>query len=132
MMAVWQRPKPCPRRVAEAKPLRFLKMKKAYVNNNGAAYLAVNALGWAVAPSPWEAIAKLDLRGPNGAGVRFGSSKWDSASAAVSLFYLPNEEEFAGLEWYAPVDADGKPYGVPLYCGDHNAALVKARLEKSA
>ena len=118
--------------VAEAKPLRFLKMKKAYIDNAGAAYLAVNYLGWAVAPSPWEAIAKLDLRGPSGKGVKIGSSEWDSASEQVSLFYLPNEEEFAGLDWFAPVDADGKPYGVPLYCGNHNAALVKARLEKSA
>lgn len=107
-------------------------MKKAYVNNAGAAYLAVNGLGWAVAPTPWEAIAKLDLRGPRKQVPKLGSPAWSEASELVSLFYLPNEEEFAGLEWFAPVDADSKPYGVPLYCGDHNASRVKARLEKSA
>jgi len=105
---------------------------KAHVNNAGAAYLAVNGLGWAVAPTPWEAIAKLDLRGPRKQVPKLGSSAWSESSELVNLFYLPNEEEFAGLEWFAPVDADGKPYGVPLYCGAHNAARVKARLEKSA
>lgn len=100
------------------------------VDSAGAAFLAVNGYGWAIAPSPWAAFAKLDLTG--GRTPTVGSTRWVDATNYVSLYYLPCEETFAGLRYYAPVDVNGAPYGVPLYCGEHNAAAVKDLLTRAA
>lgn len=99
---------------------------KDYINSKGACYFAVNAFGWATARSPWEAMAKLDLDAFSRRRPTIGSKTYKEQTAWVSLWYLPDESKFAGTDCYRPVDADGKFYGVPLFCGfgEHNETVI--------
>lgn len=101
-----------------------------HMNNVGAAYFAANFLGWATAATPWEALAKLDLN-MSGKRVSVGTTAYSEQTDGVHLYYLPDESKFTGTDYYRPVDADGQPYGTPLYIGRHtvNEGVVKAMLE---
>ena len=104
--------------------------KKDYVNTQGAAYFVVNFLGWAVAKTPWEALARLTLN-MSGKRVTVGTKPYADQTERVSLYYLPDEDKFKGTNYYAPVDAEGKPYGVCLYAGlsEHNEEIIKENLK---
>jgi hypothetical protein len=98
---------------------------KPHVNSVGACYFASNFFGWATAKTPWQALAKLDLsacRRP-----RLSPKLLAFAKDEVCLYYIPNEDTFAGVKSYSPVDRNDKPYGVCLYAGresEHNEKLV--------
>ena len=97
---------------------------KSHVNSVGACYFASNFLGWATAKTPWQALAKLDL---SVSRTRPSAKVLASAKDAVCLYYIPNEDTFAGVKSYSPVDANDKPYGICLYAGgesEHNEKLV--------
>jgi hypothetical protein len=103
-----------------------MKTKQKHINNVGAAYFAVNYLGWATAATPWGALAKLDLN-MSGKRSSVGSKAYDEQTEGVRLYYLPDESKFAGTDEHRPVDASGQPYGTPLYIGRHtgNEKIVK-------
>jgi hypothetical protein len=104
---------------------------KQHVNTVGATYVAINFLGWAAARSPWAAMAKLELS-LDGKRVTVGSDAYEKLTKEVSLFYIPDEEKFTGIQEYHPVDADGNPYGVPLYAGtqERNEKVILNTLNK--
>ena len=104
---------------------------KQHVNTVGATYVAINFLGWAAARSPWAAMAKLELS-LNGKQVKVGSDAYEKQTKEVMLYYIPNEEEFAGIQGYVPVDANGNRYGIPLYAGtqDQNLNIIHNTLTK--
>jgi hypothetical protein len=103
---------------------------KSHTNSQGAAYFAVNFLGWATAKTPWEALAKLELS-MTGKKVTVGGPMFSGQTEGVSLYYLPDEDKFKGTNFYAPVDSEGKPYGIPIYAGlsEHNERAIKKTLE---
>jgi hypothetical protein len=105
---------------------------KTHINTVGASYFAVNAFGWATARSPWEAISKLDLTS-DGRAMKLGSGQYLQATREVQLWYLPDESKFVGTKFYAPVDAEGSQYGIPLYGGKspHNERVIHDRLTGS-
>lgn len=96
---------------------------KNYVNHLGGCYFACNAYGWKTARTPWEALQGLDFY-PKVPTIR--GRKWEEATSLISLYYLPNEDKFQGTSYYAPIDAEGKPYGIPLYAGigEHNVSVI--------
>lgn len=104
---------------------------KQYANNVGATYLAINFLGWATGSSPWVAMAKLELT-LDGKQVKVGSDAYEKHTKEIILYYIPSEEEFAGIQDYMPVDSHGNPYGIPLYAGtqEHNQNIVQNKLTK--
>lgn len=106
-------------------------MSDTSTNSVGAAYIAVNFLGWAIAKNPWEAMASLTLNLDNKRPV-VGSKSFIDQTEGVSLYYLPDESKFKGASYFIPVDESGEPYGVPLYCASRNDSFVKSKLEKSA
>ena len=107
-----------------------MKKQKTHVNSAGASYFAVNAFGWATAKTPWEAMANLDLVA-SGNTPSVKGPKFKKATEDVSLYYLPDEDAFQGTNFYAPVDKDGKPYGIPIYVGlsEHNEKIIKEDME---
>lgn len=107
-------------------------MDKEHVNSQGACYFAVNFLGWATAKTPWEALAKLDLN-MSGKRVIVGGPKFLDQTEGVNLYYLPDESIFQGTEFFAPVDKDRKPYGIPIYAGlnNNNEKIIKQSLMKA-
>lgn len=106
------------------------KKPKPYVNSQGAAYFAVNFLGWATAKTPWEALAKLDLN-MSGKKPTLGSKSYDVQTNGVNLYYLPNESLFTGTNRYAPINEQGGQYGVPIFLGlsEHSEQVIKMTLE---
>jgi hypothetical protein len=104
-------------------------MTNNHINNVGAAYFAVNYLGWATAATPWEALAKLDLNS-SGRRTTIGAKGYGEKTEGVWLYYLPDESKFIGTEGYRPVDAEGRPYGTPIYIGrsERNEDAVKDAL----
>lgn len=103
--------------------------KSKHSNSQGAAYFAVNFLGWGIGKTPWEALAKLDLN-MSGKRVTIGTKPFMKQTENISLYYLPDESKFKGTAFYAPVDAEGNEYGVPLYAGqsEHNEKIIKQQL----
>ena len=105
-------------------PYKYMKIKP-HVNSVGACYFASNFFGWATAKTPWQALAKLDLTASR--KPRPSAKVLASAKDAVCLYYIPNEDTFAGTKSYSPVDANDQPYGICLYAGgesEHNEKLV--------
>lgn len=104
-------------------------MSDKSTNSVGAAYIAVNFLGWATAKTPWEAMASLTLS-LDGKRPRVGDKDFLDQTVDVSLYYLPDESKFKGTNYFGPVDESGEPYGVPLYCASRNDQFVKTKLER--
>lgn len=96
---------------------------KQYVNNVGATYVAINMFGWAAAQSPWAAMAKLELT-LDGKQIKIGSNAYEKHTKEVMLYYIPNEEKFAGIQNHVPVDSQGNSYGIPLYAGTPNQKII--------
>jgi hypothetical protein len=105
-------------------------MSDKITNSVGAAYLAVNFLGWATAKTPWEAMAALTLN-LDSKCPKIGSQEFADQTEGVSLYYLPDERKFKGTSYFVPVDEAGDQYGVPLYCTSRNSQFVKDKLEKA-
>ena len=104
-------------------------MSDKSTNSVGAAYLAVNFLGWATGKTPWQAMAFLNLNLEN-KRPKIGSQEFFDQTVDVSLYYLPDESKFKGTNYFGPVDESGEPYGVPLYCASRNDQFVKTKLER--
>lgn len=107
--------------------------KSKYSNSQGAAYFAVNFLGWGIGPTPWDALANIDLN-INRKKVTAGTPAFKKHTEGVSLYYLPDESLFKGTSYYTPIDEKGEPYGIALYVGlsEHNETIIKKSLIKAS
>lgn len=102
-----------------------MKNQSKLSNSQGAAYFAVNFIGWATGRTPWEALSKLNLD-MSGKRVTIGAKTFDEKTKEVHLYYLPDEDEFKSTEMFSPVNDKQEPCGVLLYAGlsTHNENLV--------
>lgn len=102
-----------------------MKNQSELSNSQGAAYFAVNFIGWATGKTPWEALSGLDLD-MSGKRITIGAKTFDEKTKEVHLYYLPDEKKFKGTEMFAPIDDEQNPCGVLLYAGlsTHNEKVV--------
>lgn len=102
---------------------------RPHLTNTGGCYFASNYLTWAVARTPWEAIARLTLS-YDGRTPALKTEKFKKLSADVRLYYVPTWEDWSGpndtvvVDQYRPVNEDGTPAGILLYGGPENERFI--------
>lgn len=96
---------------------------KKQLTSTGGCYYASNYIGWRIAPTPWEALAGLDLvYSGNTPAIR--SDKFKKVTKGVYLWYIPSWKDWSYIDNYAPVKKDGSRAGILLYGNKENDSWI--------
>jgi hypothetical protein len=105
-------------------------MTNTKTNTNGGTYVVISPFGWQMDKNPFRAFIRLAERSlvtgnfAKGKDFKSDSSLIETSDDSIMVYYIKDESQMAGTNWYRPVDADDKPIGVLVYGGDTNANIV--------
>lgn len=111
------------------------EIQQECVTPSGGTYVATNYLGWSMAKTPWEAMGGVELN-MQGTIPKVGTRNYNEWTGLVSLYYVPDAEQFAGLRDYAPVDDNDVKIGILLYGSnpdsEHNQKIAHSHMTEGA
>lgn len=103
---------------------------RTLTNNQGGTYAVISPYGWQLDKNPIRAFIRLAERSlvtgnfAKGKDFKSDSSLIEMSDETIMVYYIKDESQMAGINWFTPVDADNKPIGVLVYGGDNNANIV--------
>jgi hypothetical protein len=109
---------------------------KTLTDSNGGTYVVISAFGWCQDANPFRAFMNLADRSyvtgsfPKAKDRKSDGSLVERADDGIMVYYVKDESEFQGTNWYRPVDRNNNPVGILVYGGDSNVSLV-ASLENA-
>lgn len=109
---------------------------KTLTDSNGGTYVVISAFGWCQDANPFRAFMNLADRSyvtgsfPKAKDRKSDGSLVERADDGIMVYYVKDESEFQGTNWYRPVDRNNNPVGILVYGGGSNVSLV-ASLENA-
>lgn len=99
-------------------------------NANGGTYIVISPYGWQMDKNPFRAFMLLAEQSlvtgsfPKAADRKSNGSIFDKSDDGVLVYFVKDEDKFAGTSWFHPIDEDDNPIGVLVYGGDRNVNRV--------